>query len=124
MTMSRAPSMTCPIAAAPSAATTISRSTSRVRSLSAFSPSQPGSQPPVAYDTAYSGPQDQAGAPVSWSGSASRKKAVAATAQRASGSARTRVRRRGPVPGRAGFAPWTGRGVRVEVNRGPYGRGT
>lgn len=48
MTMSSAPSNTCPIAAAPSAATTISRSTSRVLSRKAFSPAQPGSHPPAA----------------------------------------------------------------------------
>lgn len=47
MTISSAPSRTCPIAAAPSAATTISRSTSSVLSFSAFRPSHPGSQPPV-----------------------------------------------------------------------------
>ncbi len=47
MTISSAPSRTWPIAAAPSAATTISRSTSKVLSLRAFSPSQPGSHPPV-----------------------------------------------------------------------------
>ncbi|CFS65472.1 Uncharacterised protein [Mycobacterium tuberculosis] len=48
MTMSRAPSAICPMAAAPIAATTISRSTSRVLRCSACSPASPGSQPPVA----------------------------------------------------------------------------
>ncbi|GAA1550157.1 hypothetical protein GCM10009678_36360 [Actinomadura kijaniata] len=48
MTISSAPSSTWPIAAAPSAASTISRSTSSVRSRRAFSPDQPGSQPPAA----------------------------------------------------------------------------
>lgn len=47
MTISSAPSRTWPIAAAPSAATTISRSTSSVLSFRAFKPSQPGSQPPA-----------------------------------------------------------------------------
>lgn len=49
MTISRAPSRTCPIAAAPRAATIISRSTSRVFSRSARSPSSAGSQPPATY---------------------------------------------------------------------------
>ncbi len=48
MTISSAPSITCPTAAAPRAATIISRSTSRVFSRSARRPAQPGSQPPVA----------------------------------------------------------------------------
>jgi hypothetical protein len=47
MTISSAPSRTCRMAAAPSAATTIRRSTSRVVFLRAFRPFQPGSQPPV-----------------------------------------------------------------------------
>ena len=48
MTISSAPSKTCPIPAATSAATIISRSTSSVRSRSACSPARAGSQPPVA----------------------------------------------------------------------------
>jgi hypothetical protein len=48
MTISSAPSVTCPIAAAPIGATAISKSTSRVRSRSAFSPARPGPQPPAA----------------------------------------------------------------------------
>ncbi len=48
MTTSRAPSITWPTAAAPSAATIISRSTSRVFSRSARSPASAGSQPPAA----------------------------------------------------------------------------
>lgn len=47
MTMSSAPSKTWPSASAPIAASTMSRSTSRVRSRSAVSPAQAGSQPPV-----------------------------------------------------------------------------
>ena len=47
MTINRAPSNTCPIAAAASAATIISRSTSSDRSRSARSPASAGSQPPV-----------------------------------------------------------------------------
>lgn len=48
MTISSAPSKTCPIAAAPIAAATINRSTSRVLSRNAFRPASPGSQPPAA----------------------------------------------------------------------------
>ena len=48
MTISSAPSKTWPIAAAPIAATIISRSTSRVFSRSAWIPAQAGSQPPTA----------------------------------------------------------------------------
>ncbi|WP_344923843.1 hypothetical protein [Saccharopolyspora gregorii] len=48
MTMSSPPSRTWPMAAAPIAATIISRSTSSVRSRSAWRPAQAGSQPPVA----------------------------------------------------------------------------
>ena len=47
MTMSRAPSKIWPIAAAPMAATIMSKSTSRVRSRSARSPSMAGSHPPA-----------------------------------------------------------------------------
>ena len=47
MTISSAPSITCPMDAAPIAATIISRSTSRVFSRRARSPAQAGSQPPV-----------------------------------------------------------------------------
>ena len=47
MTISRAPSSGCPIAAAASAATIISRSTSRLFSRSVCSPASVGSQPPV-----------------------------------------------------------------------------
>ena len=47
MTMSSAPSKTCPMAAAAIAATIMSRSTSRVRSRAARSPASAGSQPPV-----------------------------------------------------------------------------
>ncbi|WP_332108232.1 hypothetical protein [Phytohabitans suffuscus] len=48
MTMSRAPSRTCPIDAAPTAARTMSRSTSSLRSRNARKPAQPGSHPPAA----------------------------------------------------------------------------
>ncbi len=48
MTMSKAPSSTCPIAAATIAATIINRSTSSVLFRSAFSPASAGSQPPAA----------------------------------------------------------------------------
>lgn len=47
MTISSAPSITCPIEAAPIAATIISRSTSRAFSCSAASPAQAGSHPPA-----------------------------------------------------------------------------
>ena len=47
MTISRPPSAHWPMAAAATAATTISRSTSSVRSRSARSPSRSGSQPPA-----------------------------------------------------------------------------
>lgn len=47
MTISRAPSKTCPIAAAAIAATIISRSTSRVFSRNARNPDSAGSQPPT-----------------------------------------------------------------------------
>lgn len=47
ITISRAPSMTWPMEAAPSAATIISRSTSRTFSRSSRSPDRAGSQPPA-----------------------------------------------------------------------------
>ena len=47
ITISSPPSNTCPIAAAPIAATTISRSTSRVFPRSARNPSSSGAQPPA-----------------------------------------------------------------------------
>jgi len=48
MTISSAPSKTCPIAAAASAATTIRTSTSSTRWRSACNPARPGSHPPAA----------------------------------------------------------------------------
>ena len=48
MTISSPPSSTCPTAAAPAAATTISRSTSRVLARRARRPASPGSHPPAA----------------------------------------------------------------------------
>lgn len=47
MTISRPPSITCPIEAAPTAAATINRSTSSVFSRRAFNPARAGSHPPV-----------------------------------------------------------------------------
>ncbi len=49
MTISSAPSNTCPMPAATSAATIIKMSTSRVFSRSACRPDSAGSQPPAAY---------------------------------------------------------------------------
>ena len=48
MTISNPPSRTWPTAAAPTAAKTMSRSTSRVFARSATSPARPGSHPPAA----------------------------------------------------------------------------